>query len=49
MEDAVDDIAGVFHWPASEIYALSLGDLLDQRERAVAWWNRLNTPPKGKS
>jgi len=36
------EIAGVFHWPLSELQALSIPDLLDWRERAVTWWNRVH-------
>lgn len=41
------DIAAVFHWPLSELRQLELAELLDWRERAIAWWNSVNTPPKG--
>lgn len=40
------DIAAVFHWPLSELQALPLADLIDWRERAIAWWNRVNAPSK---
>lgn len=42
------EIAGIFHWPLSELRELSITDLLDWRDRAVRWWNRVNAPPKGK-
>lgn len=41
------EIAGIFHWPLSELQAMSIDELTDWRERAVAWWNRVNAPPKG--
>lgn len=41
------DIAAVFHWPLSELCELDLTELLEWRERAIAWWNRVNAPPKG--
>lgn len=28
------DLAAVFHWPPSELYAMTLAELLDWRERA---------------
>ena len=40
------DIAGVFHWPLSELRQLDVGELLVWRERAVAWWNRTNRTGK---
>lgn len=43
------DIAAVFHWPLSELQQLELTELIDWRERAIAWWNRANSPKqKGK-
>jgi len=41
------EIAAIFHWPLSELRELTLGELVDWRDRAVAWWNRVNAPPKG--
>jgi len=38
------EIAAVFHWPLSELQALSLPDLLAWRERAVDLWNRMHAP-----
>lgn len=40
------DIAGVFHWPLSELRELSIDELIDWRERAIGWWNRANAPAK---
>nr|WP_316629702.1 GpE family phage tail protein [uncultured Brevundimonas sp.] len=40
------DIAGVFHWSREELSRLSLSELFEERERAVAWWNRVHAPPK---
>ena len=38
------EIAAIFHWPLSELQALSLPDLLAWRERAVGVWNRMHAP-----
>ncbi|WP_309298343.1 GpE family phage tail protein [Brevundimonas intermedia] len=46
VEDAISDIAGVFHWSREELLRLSLSELIEERERAVAWWNRVHAPPK---
>lgn len=35
------DIAAIFHWPKSELEALSLDELIDWRELAVDRWNRM--------
>jgi hypothetical protein len=35
------DIAAIFHWPLSEISALSLDELILWRSLAVASWNRM--------
>jgi Phage P2 GpE. len=34
VDDAMADIAAVFHWPPSEMAAWSLAELMDWRERA---------------
>lgn len=34
VEDAIADIAVVFHWPLSELWPLSLPELVAWRERA---------------
>ncbi|NCP11365.1 MAG: GpE family phage tail protein [Sphingomonadales bacterium] len=36
----MDDIAGIYHWPLSELEAMPIDRLIYWRERAVAWWNR---------
>lgn len=36
------DIAGIFHWPLSELRELTVDELLLWRERAVSWWNNAN-------
>ncbi|QDH33991.1 GpE family phage tail protein [Porphyrobacter sp. YT40] len=41
------DIAGIFHWPLSELKALDMDELVEWRERAVHRWNRANAPAKG--
>lgn len=40
------DIAAIFHWPPSEMVHMTLDELIDWRERAVAWWNRVNASSK---
>jgi hypothetical protein len=40
------DIAGIFHWPLSELRDLDATELFEWRERAVAWWNRTQTAPE---
>lgn len=40
-------IAAVFHWPHSELAAMSIGELLDWRERAVAMWNQMHATKEG--
>lgn len=41
------EIAGIFHWPLSELRELDLVELLDWRDRAVRWWNSVNTTKGG--
>ena len=41
------DIAAIFHWPLSELRALSLDELLDWRDRAVTRWNRMQGKDDG--
>ncbi len=43
------DIAGIFHWPLSELKALDVDELVFWRGKAIRWWNRTNAPPKGRS
>lgn len=43
------DIAAIFHWSHAELAAMSIDELLRWRERAVATWNRMNTPKEGSS
>lgn len=40
------EVAGIFHWPLSELKALDIDELADWRDRAVSWWNKVNG--KGK-
>lgn len=40
------DIALIFHWPLSDLLALSLSDLLLWRKLAIDRWNHVNAPPK---
>lgn len=40
------DIALVFHWPLSELLALSLAELLTWRRLAIDRWNQVNAPSK---
>ncbi|MFC0683561.1 GpE family phage tail protein [Novosphingobium clariflavum] len=35
------EIAAVFHWPLSELDALSIEELFDWRDRAVRIWNQM--------
>lgn len=35
------DIAAIFHWPLSELSALTVGELLDWRDRAIDRWNSM--------
>lgn len=42
------DIAAIFHWPLSELDRLTLDELIAWRERAIAWWHRVNRPGKGE-
>ncbi|RGE46133.1 GpE family phage tail protein [Comamonas testosteroni] len=39
-------IAIIFHWPPSELWPMSLDELMDWRERAVALHNKINAPPE---
>ncbi|WP_373454442.1 GpE family phage tail protein [Bordetella genomosp. 9] len=34
MDEAVADIAYVFHWPRADLYAMALHELYQWRERA---------------
>ena len=36
------DIAGIFHWPLSELQALDIDDLAEWHGRAVEFWNKAN-------
>ncbi|MCH2496011.1 MAG: GpE family phage tail protein [Erythrobacter sp.] len=36
----IADIAGIFHWPLSELLALDIVELERWHRHAVAWWNR---------
>jgi hypothetical protein len=36
------DIAAIFHWPLSELVALSADELLDWRDRAISRWNHMH-------
>lgn len=36
------DIAGIFHWPLSELQALPIDELIFWRERAIGWFNRVH-------
>jgi Phage P2 GpE. len=36
------DIAAVFHWPLSELQALSIDELLDWRDLAIERWNHMH-------
>jgi len=40
------DIAGIFHWPLSEMDRLDVIDLLAWHRRAIDFWER--THPKAK-
>jgi hypothetical protein len=35
VNDLMADIATVFHWPPSEMYAMQLDELLDWRHKAM--------------
>ncbi|RQM36863.1 GpE family phage tail protein [Erwinia psidii] len=35
VNDLMADIATVFHWPPSELYAMPLGELIDWRHKAL--------------
>ncbi|KAA9181543.1 GpE family phage tail protein [Delftia sp. ZNC0008] len=39
------DLAMVFHWPPSAMYAMEMDELIDWRERAVKRWNEVHAPP----
>lgn len=43
------EIAAIFHWSKAELEALTLPELFDWRERAVACWNRMQGKPEGDS
>ncbi|HGB3583209.1 TPA: GpE family phage tail protein [Salmonella enterica subsp. enterica serovar Zanzibar] len=34
-DDLMADIAVIFHWPPSELYSLSLNELITWREKAL--------------
>ncbi|MBD59028.1 MAG: phage tail protein [Citromicrobium sp.] len=40
------DIAAIFHWPLSELDAMTIPELLDWHARAVRVWNRMNRVEK---
>jgi len=35
VNDLMADIATVFHWPPSEMYAMPLAELIDWRHKAI--------------
>ena len=37
------DIAAVFHWPPSEMNAMSLGELLAEHSRALTRYKAMNS------
>lgn len=42
------DIAAVFHWPLSELKALTVDELLDWRDLAIRRWNHMHGDSKAK-
>lgn len=43
------DIAAIFHWPLSEIAALTLDELILWRRLAVDSWNRMWAGKEGEA
>ncbi|WP_304349775.1 GpE family phage tail protein [Comamonas testosteroni] len=35
----------IFHWPPSELWPMSITELMDWRQRAVDLYNKINTAP----
>jgi hypothetical protein len=38
------DIAMVFHWPPSEMYAMDINELMRWHEKAISRWNMQHPP-----
>ena len=45
IDDAMADIAAVFHWPVSEMAEMPVCELIDWRDRAVERWKQMHAPP----
>lgn len=42
------DIAIVFHWPPSEMWAMALPELLTWHDLAMDRWQQVNAQPEGQ-
>lgn len=42
IDDAMADIAAVFHWPLSEMVEMTVSEILDSRDQAVERWNQMH-------
>ncbi len=49
VEEAMADIAFVFHWPPSCMNAMELGELMSWQQLAVQRFNAVNAPPDRKA
>lgn len=48
IDDAMADIAAVFHWPVSEMAEMTVSEVLDWRDRAVERWKQMHASDKTK-
>lgn len=49
VEEAMADIAFVFHWPLSSMDAMELSELVGWQQLAVKRFNAVNSPPDRKA
>lgn len=48
IDDAMADIAAVFHWPLSEMVEMPVSEILDCRDQAVERWKQMHGPQAAK-
>lgn len=48
IDDAIADIAAVFHWPLSEMVEMTVSEILACRDQAVERWKQMHSQEKTK-
>lgn len=43
------DIAAVFHWTPETMATMTVGEIVNWRNRAVDRWNKMHAPPDRRS